>query len=77
MVSVLFPVEWLVVHADTRATAVGIGLLALEAALGLGVFLAVLKLVDPEAVGSMARGVQGMLARLHLGRTVRGGPAEG
>jgi O-antigen/teichoic acid export membrane protein len=72
MVAVLFPLEWLVVHADTRGALVGLLLLALEAAGGITIYIAALRVLDPEAVETLRRGAGSLAARVRRPR--RAGP---
>jgi O-antigen/teichoic acid export membrane protein len=58
MVSVLFPLEWLVVHADRHPPLIGILLLAGEAAIGFVVYLTALWALDREAVATLRHGVR-------------------
>lgn len=63
MLAVLFPLEWLVVQADTRRTFVGLVLLAAESILGFAVYAAVLRLLDRDAVDTLWRGLRALRAR--------------
>jgi PST family polysaccharide transporter len=76
MVAVLFPLEWLVVHSDTRTIAVGIALLLAESLLGFAVFLAALRVLDPAAVASIGQGLRALRGRLWK-RAPAHGPATG
>jgi O-antigen/teichoic acid export membrane protein len=62
MVAVLFPLEALVLHAGDRATAPGLLLLALEAALGLAIYAGILHLLIPGALAEF----RGLLRRMRL-----------
>lgn len=64
MVGVLFPLEWLLVHADRHSAVVGIALLIGEAALGFVVYLAALRTLDPEAVETVGRGARALGTRV-------------
>ena len=61
MVGVLFPVEWLLVHADRHGPLLGLLLLVGEGGIGLLVYLAALRVLDPEAVETLRRGARGSL----------------
>jgi PST family polysaccharide transporter len=63
MLAVVFPLEWLVVRADTHATVVGLLLLLGESVFGLAVYVVVLGLLDREAVETLRRGVRALGAR--------------
>jgi O-antigen/teichoic acid export membrane protein len=60
MVAVLFPLETFVFHAADHATAPGLVLLALEAALGLAIYAGILHLLVPGALTEL-RGLLGKL----------------
>ncbi len=53
MVAVLTPLEFLVIEASSRSTAVGIALLVAEALLGLLIYIGVLALVAPRTAGQI------------------------
>lgn len=60
MVAILFPLEAFVLHAGDRATVPGLLLLALEAALGLAIYVGILHLLIPGALAEL-RGLLGKL----------------
>ncbi len=73
MVALLFPLEWLLVRADERATATGLLLLLGEAVLGLAVYVWILRFLDRDAVESLwrgARAVKPKLTRRHSPQTL-------
>lgn len=53
MVAVLFPLETLVVEAGSHATAIGLGLLLAEVALGLLVYAGLIRLLVPGAIAEL------------------------
>ena len=63
MIAVLFPLEWLVVHADRHGPLVGMSLLAGETAVGAVVYLGALRALDREAVDTLGRGARTLVAR--------------
>lgn len=63
MVAVLTPLEFLVVEASSRGTAVGIVLLVAEALLGLLVYIGVLAMVAPATAGQIRDLVMRVLGR--------------
>ena len=63
MLAVVFPLEWIVVQADNYRTLVGLFLLLGESVIGFAVYLAVLRLLDREAVETLWRGVRALGAR--------------
>lgn len=64
MVAVLFPLESLLVDAESRGTAGGLLLLAAEASLGLTLYVALIHLLAPGTIGELARLVRSGAAPL-------------
>jgi O-antigen/teichoic acid export membrane protein len=62
MVAVLYPLEAFVVHAGDHATAPGLLLLALEAALGVAIYAGILHVLIPGALAEL-RGLLGRVRR--------------
>jgi len=71
MAGTLFCLEHLVVHADRHGAILGLTLLALEALLGAGIYLAVLAVLAPRVTREFA-GVVRRRARLELARRRHG-----
>ena len=74
MVAVLFPLEWLFVHADSHGAFVGLLLLVGEGGIGLVVYLAALRVLDPEAVETLWHGVGALGARIRQRHNVEALP---
>jgi len=74
LLAALFPLQWLVVRAETHDTLVGLALMAGEVALGLVVYLATLRALDPQAVSTMTGAARLGWTRLatELGRSTSG-----
>jgi PST family polysaccharide transporter len=68
MAAGLYPVEHLVLHASEHGVAAGLGLLAVEGALGAALYLAVLSILAPATGAAIAR-----LPAMALGRVGRRG----
>jgi PST family polysaccharide transporter len=71
MVAVLFPLEWLVVHADRHGSSAGILLLLGEGTVGLVVYLCALRVLDPDAIETLRRVARSVGARVRGRRDVR------
>ena len=63
MLAVIFPLEWIVVQADSHRTFVGLLLLLGESVLGFAIYVAVLRLLDREAVEILWRGTRALGAK--------------
>jgi PST family polysaccharide transporter len=63
MAAVLLLLEYLVVHADQRGTLLGLVLLALEALIGIGIYLLVLALVAPQSARELRAGIRRLAER--------------
>jgi O-antigen/teichoic acid export membrane protein len=63
MLAVVFPLEWIVVQADSYRTLVGLLLLVGESVVGFAVYVVVLRLLDREAVETLWRAVRALGAR--------------
>ena len=74
MVAVMTPVEFLLVEADSRGTAVGLALLAIEGLAAALIYVAVLAALAPETGRELLRGAAS--ARRSLARAIRGTPDE-
>ena len=68
MVVVVFALERLVVHAEQHGVAIGIGLLALEALLGLIVYLSVLSALAPRTTAEMFKAMHAARERIRAPR---------
>ena len=71
MVATLFPLEWLLVHADRHGTLVGMSLLVGEGAVGFLVYVGALRALDPEAVATLWRAVRALAERTRWRREAR------
>jgi O-antigen/teichoic acid export membrane protein len=71
MVAVLFPLEWLVVEADTHRPAVAIPLLVGEVAIGFAVYVFVLGILDRDAVRTLRGAWHALAGSLRRRRNAR------
>jgi O-antigen/teichoic acid export membrane protein len=76
MVAVLTPLEFLVLNADSRGTALGLALIAAEALLAVVVYLGAIRLFAPGTLPEIRRLVAGLRGRGAEEGEAEGEPAE-